>query len=165
MPHCELKWEIPNYGCDRIMTTKSVRYWGGVIMKRKLLIGTIVVFGIVAAFYMLVLFAIYIAGALIVVWIYLVWMVRKKKTNIFHDQMEPKIAERRLKILKAFLMVAGISFAVFIVGIIVHNALYGLSEMEEVHVSFIIAISALWVFFIATIGGLVIFLKGRRKKT
>jgi len=134
-------------------------------MKRKLLIGTIVVFGIVAAFYMLVLFAIYIAGALIVVWIYLVWMVRKKKTNIFHDQMEPKIAERRLKILKAFLMVAGISFAVFIVGIIVHNALYGLSEMEEVHVSFIIAISALWVFFIATIGGLVIFLKGRRKKT
>ena len=129
-------------------------------MKRKLKIGTIIVFGIAAAIVM----AMFFAGALIAVWIYLVWMVRKKKTNIFHDQMEPKIAERRLKRLKAFLLVAGISFAVFIVGIIVHNALYGLSEMEEVHVSFIIAISALWVFAIATVGGLVIFLKGRRKQ-
>jgi len=129
-------------------------------MKRKLKIGAIVVFGIAAAAFMLML----TAGALIAVWIYLVWMVRKKKTNIFHDQMEPKLAERRLKILKAFLLVAGISFAVFIVGVIVHNALYGLSELEE-PVSFIIAISALWVFFIATIGGLVIFLKGRRKTT
>ena len=129
-------------------------------MKRKLLIGTIVVFGIAAAAFMLML----TAGALIAVWIYLVWMVRKKKTNLFHDQMEPKLAERRLKRLKAFLLVAGISFAVFIVGVIVHNALYGLSELEE-PVSFIIAIVALYVFFIATIGGLVIFLKGRRKTT
>ena len=40
------------------------------------------------------------AGALIVVWVYLVWMVRKKKANLFHDQVEPKTAERRLKILK-----------------------------------------------------------------
>ncbi|MBA7626331.1 hypothetical protein ES703_33777 [subsurface metagenome] len=128
-------------------------------MKRKLLIGTIVVFGIAAAIVMAML----TAGALIAVWIYLVFMVRKKKTNLFHDQMEPKIAERRLKMLKAFLLVAGISFAVFIVGVIVHNALYGLSEIEE-PVSFIIAISALWVFIIATVGGLVIFLKGRRKQ-
>ncbi len=129
-------------------------------MKRKLKIGTIVVFGIAAAFFMLML----TAGALIAVWIYLVWMVRKKKTSIFDDQMEPKLAERRLKMLKTFLLVAGISFAVFIVGVIVHNALYGLTELEE-PVSFIIAISAIWVFFIATIGGLVIFLKGRRETT
>ena len=131
-------------------------------MKRKLKIGTIVVFGIAAAIALAMLLAMLIAGALIAVWIYLVWMVRKKKTNIFHDQMEPKLAERRLKMLKAFLLVAGISFAVFIVGVILHNALYGLSEIEE-PVSFIIAISALWVFIIATVGGLVIFLKGRRE--
>jgi uncharacterized membrane protein YfcA len=124
-------------------------------MKRKLLIGTIVVFGIAAA-------PMLIPGAIIAVWIYLVWMVWKKKTNIFHDQMEPKLAERRYKMLKAFLLVAGISFAVFIVGAILHNVLYALSETEE-HVSFIIALSALWVFIIATVGGLVIFLKGRRK--
>ncbi len=128
-------------------------------MKKNLKIGTIVIVGIAAAAFMSTL----IAGALITVWIYLVWMVRKKKTNIFHDQMEPKLAERRLKMLKAFLLAAGISFAVFIVGVIVHNALYGLSEMEE-PVSFIIALVGLFVFIIATIGGLVIFLKGRRKQ-
>ncbi|MGB2584202.1 MAG: hypothetical protein WBC89_08630, partial [Dehalococcoidia bacterium] len=83
-------------------------------MKEKLLIGTIVVFGIAAAI-------LFLPGVLIAVWIYLVWMVRKKKTNIFDDQMEPKLAERRLKRLKIFLLVAGISFAVFIVGVIVHN--------------------------------------------
>jgi len=106
----------------------------------------------------------FIAGALIVVWIYLVFMVRKKKINLFDDQVEPKLAERRYKMLKAFLLAAGISFAVGIVGVILHNALYGLSEIEE-PVSFSIGISALGVFFIATIGGLVIFLKGRRKTT
>jgi len=31
----------------------------------------------------------FIAGSVIVVWIYLVFMVREKKTNLFHDQMEP----------------------------------------------------------------------------
>ncbi len=104
-----------------------------------------------------------VAGALIVVWIYLVWMVRKK-TNIFHDQMEPKLAERRLKMLKAFLLVAGISFAAFIIGVILHNALYGLFGKEEL-IFFFIGISGLWAFIIATIGGLIIFLKGRRKTT
>ena len=102
--------------------------------------------------------------ALVGVWIYLVWMVRKKKTNIFHDQMEPKLAESRLKRLRVFLLVAGISLAVGIVGVILHNALYGLFEKEE-PVSFFIAIVALWVFIIATVGGLVIFLRGRRKTT
>ena len=78
--------------------------------------------------------------------------------------MEPKLAERRYKMLKVFLLVAGISLAVGIVGVILHNALYGLFEKEE-PVSFFIAIVALWVFIIATIGGLVMFLKGRRKTT
>ena len=126
-------------------------------MKEKLLIGTIVVFGIAAAI-------LFLPGVLIAVRIYLVWMVWKKKTNIFHDQMEPKLAQRRLKMLKVFMVVAGISFAVFIVGVIVHNALYGLSEIEE-PVSFFIAIFSLVPFTVGTIGGLVIFLKGRRKTT
>ncbi len=138
-------------------------------MNKKLLIGiivVIVVFVIAAAILGKPIFAISLImeGIPLAVWIYLVWMVRKKKTNIFDDQMEPKLAERRYKMLKVFLLVAGISLAVGIVGVILHNALYGLSEIEE-PVSFFIAISALWVFFIATIGGLVIFLKGRRKTT
>ncbi len=102
--------------------------------------------------------------ALVGVWIYLVWMVRKKKTKIFHDQMEPKLAERRLKRLKVFLLVAGISLAVGIVGIVGHNTIYGLTKIEE-PVFFWIALVGLYVFIIATIGGLVIFLKGRRKTT
>jgi len=124
-------------------------------MKEKLLIRTIVVFGIAAA------------GALIVVWIYLVWMVRKKKTKIFHDQMEPKLAERRLKILKAFLLVAGISFAVLIVlmvGVVLYNAVCGMSEIADA-VAHYIGFSSLGVFDVATIGGLVIFLRGQRKTT
>ena len=129
-------------------------------MKKKLLIGTIVIFGIAAAIFMNML----VAGALIVVWIYLVWMVREKKISLFHDQVEPKIAERRLKMLKAFLLVAGISFAVAIVGIIGHNVIYGLTKVEE-PVFFIIALAGLYLFDIATISGLVIFLKGRQKPT
>ncbi len=127
-------------------------------MKKKLLIGTIVVLGIAAAIFR----PMFIGVVAIGVCIYLVFMLRKKKTSLFHDQVEPKIAERRLKILKAFLLVTGISFAVFIVGIVGHNTIYGLTEIEE-PVFFTIALVGLYVFVIATIGGLVIFLKGRRK--
>ena len=138
-------------------------------MNKKLLIGIIVVIvGLVIAAAILgnpVWAMNIIEVALVGVWIYLVWMVRKKKTNIFHDQMEPKLAERRLKRLKVFLLVAGISlavFAAFMVGVVVYNALYGMPEIEE-PIGFYFGLSTLYVFIIATIGGLVIFLKGRRK--
>ncbi len=133
---------------------------GGWMMKKKLLIGVIVVFGIAAAFFMIML----TTGAAIAAWIYLVYMVRKKKTKIFHDQVEPKLAERRLKRLKAFLLVAAISFAVGIIGTVLHNVLYGVTETEEV-ISFFIALSALFVFILATGGGLFIYIRGRRKTT
>ncbi|MBA7587584.1 hypothetical protein ES708_29615 [subsurface metagenome] len=103
-------------------------------------------------------------GAAIAAWIYLVYMVRKKKTKIFHDQMEPKLVKRRYKRLKAFLLVAAISFVGGVAGVVVHNALYGLTEIEE-PVSFIIALAALWLFILATGGGLFIFIRGRRKPT
>ena len=78
--------------------------------------------------------------------------------------MEPKLAEMRLKRLKVFLLVAGISLAGGITGVVGHNAVYSLTEIEE-SVFFWIAIVALWVFIMATIGGLEIFLKGRQKTT
>ncbi len=53
---------------------------------------------------------------------------------------------------------------VAIVGVIMHNALYAINEVEE-QTWFLVAIVALYVFSAATIGGLVIFLKGRRKTT
>ncbi len=129
-------------------------------MKKQLLFATIVVFGIVAV----IVFASGLIFPALAIWIYLAWMVWKKKTKIFHDRMDPKLAERRYKMLKVFLRVAGIALAVGIVGVIVHNALYAMNEIEE-PIFFVIALVGLWVFFIATIGGLVIFLKGRRKTT
>lgn len=127
-------------------------------MNRKLLTGIIIALGIV-----LTIFNPIIMGVLAIpTWIYLVLMVRKRKTSIFHDQMEPRLAERHLKRLKVFLIVAGIMCLVSIAGIIVHNVLHGLSEIEE-SISFFIGIVALWVFIIAAACGLVIFLKGRKK--
>ena len=150
-------------------------------MKTKLLIGIIVVIvGLVIAtaisgnpMWAMNLLEVTLVG----VWIYLVWMVRKKKTKIFHDQMEPKIAERRYKMLKAFLLVAGISLGVFIISVFLHNAIYGLfilwfgedfwtrTGIGDEPVFFFIAIFSLVPFAVGTIGGLVIFLKGRRKTT
>ena len=133
-------------------------------MIKKLLIGTLIVLVIVAAILRAMFIPTILGVALIGVWIYLVYMVRKKKANLFHDQVEPEISERRLKKLKAFLLVAGISLAVGIVGFVLHNAIYGLSGVEE-PVFFVIALVGLWAFLVATIGGLVIFFKGRRKTT
>ena len=129
-------------------------------MKRKLLIGVLVVLGIA----MTVLNPL-ISGILAVgVWIYLVRMVRKQKNGVFNDQMEQRITRWHLKRLKAFLIVAGFSFIVFIIGSIVHNVLHGLSEIEET-VSFFIALVALLVFIVATAGGMAIFLKARKITT
>ena len=136
-------------------------------MNTKLIIGIIAVFVVavvLAAIMRPVSIWLIFWAALIVAWICLVWMVRKKKTKIFHEQMEPKLAERRLKWLKTFLLVGGISLAMFIVGAVLHNVLSALLEKEE-EVSFFIAILGGLVLFIANIGSLVIFLTGRRKPT
>ncbi len=95
---------------------------------------------------------------LVGVWIYLVWMVWKKKT-----------ISRYLKALKTFLLVAGISgmmLITFLVGVVLYNAVYGLGEINEIAdtIAHYIGFSLLGMFYIATIGGLVIFLTGRRKQ-
>ncbi len=59
--------------------------------------------------------------------------------------MEPKIAERRLKILKAFLLVTGISLAVSTVSMVLHGVLSAINEIEE-PASFYIALMGLYVF-------------------
>ncbi len=73
-------------------------------MNKKLLIGiivVIVVFVTAAAILGNPFFATQLTFWIpLAVWIYLAWMVWKKKTNISHDQMEPKLAERRYKMLK-----------------------------------------------------------------
>jgi hypothetical protein len=95
-----------------------------------------------------------------VAWLFLVWMVWKKKTNIFHDQMEPKLAERRLKMLKVFLLVAGLSIATYI-GFMLHIVIFRPSDYEG---GFFIALFSIMLFLIANISGMVILIKGRRKQ-
>lgn len=98
------------------------------------------------------------------VWIYLFRMVRKQKNSVFNEQMGSKISEWHLKWLKVLLIAGGISFLVFIIGVLVHNVSHGLSEIEE-PVFFIIALAALLLFIVTTAGGMIIFLKGRQKTT
>jgi hypothetical protein len=130
------------------------------MMKRKLQIGLIVLLVIAASFFLIML----TAGAAIAVWIYLAWMVWKKKTRIFHEQMEPELAKRRLKMLKTSLLVAAISVVGVIVGIVMHNVMYAATGAEEA-VFFWIALSTIWLFTLATGSSLAIYLKGRQKPT
>jgi len=102
-----------------------------------------------------------IGVALLGVWIYLVWAVRKRKSSLFPDRMEPESVERHLRWLRIFLLVAGILLLVGIVGVIVHNVIFALTGIEE-SVAFFIGLIGLLVFVIATIGGLVTLLIGRR---
>ena len=129
-------------------------------MKRKLLIGILVVLGIAVT----VLNPLISGICAVAVWIYLVRMVRKQKNSVFNDQMEQEITKWHLKRLKAFLIVAGFSFLVFVFGSIVHNVLHGLSETEET-VFLLIALVALLVFIVATAGGMVVFLRARKKRS
>ena len=83
-------------------------------MKRKIINGiifVIVVIGIAWAIGALIPFSVAIP-------IFLAWMAWKKKTQIFHDKIEPKSAERTLKVLKASLLVALISFAMIVATIL-----------------------------------------------
>lgn len=128
--------------------------------KRKILIGVIVVVGIAAAFLLILLTTL----AAIVVWIYLVWNIRKKGIGLFDEQMEPESVARRYRLMKIALIVAAISFIGGITGAVLHNVLYAVGGEEDA-VTFIIALSTLWLFILASGSGLVIFLTGRQKTT
>jgi len=137
-------------------------------MNKKLLIGISVVIVVMVVFLILAMTRGIIRAVEsaiffwipLAVWIYLVWKVWKKKTNIFHDQMEPKLAERSLKRLKACLLVGGMSFATFWLNILVGNVI-----LDKDPASYPIVHFSAVLWFIATFVFLVIFLKGRRKAT
>ena len=78
---------------------------------------------------------------LVGVWIYLVWMVWKKKT-----------VSRYLKALKTFLLVAGISgmmLITFLIGVVLYNAVYGLDGINEMYdaIAHYIGFSLLGMFY------------------
>ena len=91
---------------------------------------------------------------------------------IYYDRVEPKLDERWLKMLKTFLLVAGISLGAFIISVFLHNAIYGLfihwfgvdfwnrTGIADEPVFFSIALLSIVAFAVGIIGSLVIFLKG-----
>jgi hypothetical protein len=79
---------------------------------------------------------------------------------LFYDRIEPKLAKRELKMVKIFMITAGISLATFILGVFLHNALSALFKVEE-PVFFIISVFiAPLGFAVGIIGSLVIFIYG-----
>ncbi len=127
-------------------------------MKKKLLIGILILFGIAVSVFNPLIIGLLSAG----VWIYLVRVAWKQKDSTLNDRKEPKISELNLKRLKELLIAGGFSFLVFIAAALVHNLLHNLSKTETT-VSLIIALVALVVFVAATAGGMVIYLKERQK--
>ncbi|KPK22650.1 MAG: hypothetical protein AMJ70_05430 [Dehalococcoidia bacterium SG8_51_3] len=124
-------------------------------MKRKIINGiifVIVVIGIAWAIGALIPFSVAIP-------IFLAWMAWKKKTQIFHDKIEPKSAERILKVLKASLLVALISFAMILTTILLGVLIFHPSEDVLFYIGFFWFI----MFDIATSNSLVIYFKARRK--
>ena len=91
---------------------------------------------------------------------------------LFYDRAQPRLGERGLKTLKIFLLVAGISLAVFIISIVLHNAIYGLfilwfgegfwerTGVKDEPVFFTIALLSVVSFVVGLIGSLVMFIKG-----
>ena len=83
---------------------------------------------------------------------------------IFYDRAEPKLDERDLRRLRKFLQVAGIAAGAFIISFILHNAVSAVLGIEE-PVFFVIAvILSPGAIAVGLIGGLVIFIKGLRRK-
>jgi hypothetical protein len=78
----------------------------------------------------------------------------------YYDRAEPNLGERGLKMMKNFLLLAGISLGAFIISFFLHNIISGLLGAEE-PVFFIIAvIVSPLALAVGLIGALVLFIKG-----
>ena len=119
-------------------------------MIRKLLIGIAVVFGAAVTVSNPLMSVVLAVG----VWIYVARMVFKNENTVVSHPMKTRF--------KTFLIVAAVSFVLFLVGAIVHNVLSGLSETEEA-VFLLVSIFASLVFVVSTAGGLALLLKERGK--
>ena len=119
-------------------------------MIRKLLMATAVVIGVAVTLFNPLMSVILAVG----VWIYVARMVSKEENIVVRNHMKTKI--------KTFLIVAAVSFLLFLVGAIVHNVLSGLAETEEA-VFLLVSLFASLVFVVSTAGGMALFLKERQK--
>jgi len=84
---------------------------------------------------------------------------------LFYDRAEPKMEERRLRMMKIFLVIAGMSVGTFIISVFLHNALSGLLGVEE-PVFFCIAVFiAPLALVVGLIGSLALFIVGLAGKS
>jgi len=91
---------------------------------------------------------------------------------LFYDRVKPKLDEGGLRMLRIFLLMAGISLGVFIISVFLHNAIYGVfihffgedfwerTGIGDEPVFFIISLLAVVGFAVGLIGSLVMFIKG-----
>jgi len=79
---------------------------------------------------------------------------------LYYDQAEPKLGERGLKMLKIFLLVAGIALGTFIISVFLHNALDALFGIEEPVFFFIAVFVSPVAFAVGITGSLAMFIKG-----
>ena len=91
---------------------------------------------------------------------------------LFYDRVEPNLGKKGLKLLKTFLLVAGISLGAFIISVFLHNAIYGLfihffgadfwdkTGMTDEPVFFFISLLSVATFAAGIIGSLVMFIRG-----
>ena len=84
---------------------------------------------------------------------------------LFYDRAEPKMEERRLRMLKTFLLLAGISLGTFIISAFLHNALSGLLGVEEPVFFGIAVFIAPLALAVGLIGSLVFFIMGLAGKS
>ena len=95
---------------------------------------------------------------------------------LFYDRAGPGLGERRIKILRAFLLVAGVSLAVFIISIFLHNVIYGVLAywfgadfwdrigLADEPFFFILAIIVCPIgFLVGVVGSVVLFIKRRQQ--
>ena len=91
---------------------------------------------------------------------------------LFYDRVEPNLGKKGLKLLKTFLLVAGISLGAFIISVFLHNAIYGLFihffgadfwdkiGISDEPVFFFISLLSVAAFAVGIIGSLVMFIRG-----
>jgi hypothetical protein len=79
---------------------------------------------------------------------------------LFYDRAEPKMAERRLRMLKMFLLITGLSIGSFIISVFLHNAVSALLGVEEPVFFCVAVIVAPLALVVGLIGSLVFFIMG-----
>lgn len=79
---------------------------------------------------------------------------------IFYEQSEPKLNEKAIKLLRAFMMTSIISLGVIIISIIIHNALSALFGIEEPVFFTIAVILSPFSLIVGIVGSLVILFRG-----